>query len=62
MSYLARTLQAIGILEMGYGLFVGVFQDFSAGQGGLALNLRHAATGGAFFLAGWLLQKGQGRK
>ena len=62
MSYLARTLQAIGILEVGYGLFNGVFQDLSAGEGGLALNLRHASIGGAFFLAGWLVQKWQGRK
>jgi hypothetical protein len=62
MSYLARIFQVIGILEMGYGLFNGVMQDLSAGEGGLALNLRHASIGGAFFLAGWLIQRWQGKK
>jgi len=62
MSYLARILQVIGILEMGYGLFNGVILDLGAGEGGLALNLRHALTGGAVFLAGWLLQRRQGQK
>ena len=57
MFILARTLQVIGILEMGYGLFVGVLQDLQTGQGGLALDLRHALIGGGCFLAGWLVQK-----
>lgn len=57
MLFLARTLQIVGILEMGYGLFVGILQDLQAGQGGLALDLRHALIGGACFLAGWLIQR-----
>ena len=59
MRYLARFLQLIGLLEMGFGLFTGVLQDLSAGEGGLVVNLRHALIGGALFLAGWLIQKSQ---
>ncbi len=62
MFLLARTLQIIGILYVGYGLFVGVFQDLQTGQGGLALDLRFAAVGGACFLGGWLIQKWKGQK
>ena len=61
MFLLARTLQVIGILEMGYGLFVGIFQDLQTGQGGLVLDLRHALIGGACFLGGWLIQKWKGQ-
>lgn len=57
MRFLARTLQIIGILEMGYGVFAGILQDLQAGQGGVALDLRHALIGGTSFLAGWLIQK-----
>ena len=51
MLFLARVLQLIGLIEVGYGLFVG----FS--EGDIGREIRFAAIGGAFFLAGWLIQK-----
>ena len=51
MFYLARVLQLIGLVAMGFGLFVG-FYEANTGQ-----EIRLAAIGGAFFLAGWLIQK-----
>ncbi|MCZ6633951.1 MAG: hypothetical protein O7G87_11140 [bacterium] len=51
MFYLARVLQLIGLVEMGYGLFVGFY------EADIGREIRLAAIGGAFFLAGWLVQK-----
>ena len=51
MRLLARGLQLIGLLEVGYGLFLGLY------EGNIGGELRYAAIGGAFFLAGWLIQK-----
>ncbi|MDA0746020.1 MAG: hypothetical protein O2954_05835 [bacterium] len=51
MMILSRALQLVGLLEMGYGLFIGLY------DGDIGRETRFAAIGGAIFLAGWLLQK-----
>ena len=56
MGYLARGLQLIGLAEVGYGLFIGVF------EGDIGREIRFAALGGLIFLAGWLVQKRAGRR
>ncbi|MCY3767353.1 MAG: hypothetical protein OXH06_18200 [Gemmatimonadetes bacterium] len=51
MRMLARTLQLAGLIYMGYGLFVGLYEE------DIGRELRLAIIGGLIFLAGWLLQK-----
>ncbi len=51
MMILSRALQLIGLIEMGYGLFIGFY------EGDIGREIRFATIGGAIFLAGWLLQK-----
>lgn len=51
MRLLARTLQLAGLIYMGYGLFVGLYEE------DIGRELRLAIIGGLIFLAGWLLQK-----
>ena len=41
----------IGLIEVGYGLFIGLY------EADIGRELRYASIGGALFLAGWLLQK-----
>lgn len=56
MNHLARAMQFIGLLEMGYGLFIGLY------EGDIGREIRFAGIGGALFLIGWLLQRGLGGK
>lgn len=52
MIYLvARGLQIVGLIEAGFGLFIGLY------EGDLKQELWHGGIGGVIFLAGWLLQK-----
>lgn len=51
MKVLARALQLVGLLEVGYGLFIGLF------EGDIRRELWFTALGGAIFLVGWLIQK-----
>ncbi len=51
MRLLARTLQLAGLIYMGYGLFVGLYEE------DIGRELRFAGIGGLMFVAGWLLQK-----
>ena len=56
MNHLARAMQFIGLLEMGYGLFIGLY------EGDIGREIRFAGIGGALFLIGWLLQRRLGGK
>ena len=56
MTHLARALQFIGLLEVGYGLFIGLY------EGDISREVRFAGIGGALFVLGWLLQKRIGGK
>jgi hypothetical protein len=51
MRLLARTLQLAGLIYMGYGLFVGLYEE------DIGREVRFAILGGLMFAAGWLLQK-----
>ncbi len=56
MKHLARALQFIGMLEMGYGLFIGLY------EGDINREIRFASIGGLLFFVGWLIQKRVGGK
>ena len=49
--YVARGLQMIGLIEVGFGLFIGLY------EGDLKLELWHGGIGSVLFFAGWLVQK-----
>jgi hypothetical protein len=51
MRLLARTLQLAGLIYMGYGLFVGLYEE------DIGREVRFAVIGGLMFVAGWLLQR-----
>ena len=55
MRLTSRVLQVLGLIEMGYGLFIG-FHEEDIGR-----ELRFAALGGILFLTGWLIQKRLGK-
>ena len=56
MIYLvARGLQMIGLIEVGFGLFIGLYES------DLTQELWHGGVGGAIFFAGWLLQRRPGQ-
>lgn len=51
MRLLARILQLAGLIYMGFGLFVGLYEE------DIGREVRFAIIGGLIFTAGWLLQK-----
>ena len=51
MRLLARILQLAGLIYMGFGLFVGLYEE------DIGREVRLAIIGGLIFTAGWLLQK-----
>lgn len=51
MRFLARALQLIGLLEVAYGLSLGLFES------DIRRELWYSAIGGGIFFVGWLLQK-----
>ena len=51
MLLIARILQLLGLIEAGYGLFIGLYEQ------DIRRELIHAAFGSAIFLIGWALQK-----
>lgn len=54
MGHLVRALQLVGLAVMGFGLFIGLYEQ------NIRLELRLAAIGGILFLAGWALQRRRG--
>ena len=51
MLFFARLLQLLGLIEAGYGLFIGVYEN------DIKRELTFAAFGTFLFLVGWWLQK-----
>ena len=51
MNFVARILQLLGLIEAGYGLFIGLY------EADIKRELMFAAFGAVLFLIGWLLQK-----
>jgi hypothetical protein len=51
MRFLARVLQLLGLVESGYGLFIGLHEQ------DIVRELKFAAFGAVLFLAGWLIQR-----
>ncbi len=51
MRFFSRVLQLLGLVEAGYGLFIGLHEQ------DIARELKFAAFGAVLFLAGWLIQR-----
>lgn len=51
MHLIARILQLLGLIEAGYGLFIGLYEQ------DIRRELVFGAFGGILFLIGWMLQK-----
>lgn len=51
MRYVARALQLIGLIQVGFALALGLIEGDIAGE------LRLTAVGGGLFFVGWWLQK-----
>ena len=54
MYNVARILQLLGLIEAGYGLFIGLYEQ------DIKRELTFAAFGAILFLIGWALQKRAG--
>jgi len=54
MHYFARILQLLGLIEAGYGLFIGLYEE------DIKRELMFGAFGAVLFLIGWMLQKRTG--
>ena len=51
MIFVARIIQLLGLIEVGYGLFIGLY------EGDIKRELMFGAFGSVLFLIGWMLQK-----
>ena len=51
MRFFARGLQLLGLVEAGYGLLIGLYEQ------DIVRELQFAAFGAVLFLAGWLIQR-----
>ena len=51
MNFVARVFQLLGLIEAGYGLFIGLY------EGDIKRELMFGAFGAVLFLIGWMLQK-----
>jgi hypothetical protein len=51
MNLISRIIQLLGLIEAGYGLFIGLY------EGDIRRELMFGAFGTVLFLIGWLLQK-----
>ena len=51
MNFVARIFQVLGLIEAGFGLFIGFYVE------DIKREVIHAAFGAVLFLIGWFLQK-----